>query len=91
MESKQKTLTEQIKASLSVLRAVEDPTVVNEAQKIEKAIVELNKTTAPLLESYAKNLKAFDEGLVSKYGLQAARVIEFGMLVALAVKAFVLG
>lgn len=89
MEKTQKNLADQIKSSLSVLRAVGDPTVINEAQKIESAISEINKTTVPMLETYAKNLKSFDEGLVSKYGFKAARVIEFGLVIALAIKAFV--
>lgn len=89
--SEVKGYTRQIETSLHVLEAVSDDTVVSEAKKIEDAVSELSKINTPLFEAYTKNLKAFDQGLVGKYGLQVARLIEFVMILAIAAKMYFLG
>lgn len=82
---------ETLETSLKVLKTVGDPTVVNEAEKIESVIKQMQKVEVPLLETYAKNLKAFDQSIVSKYGVPTARVIEFVMVLAIAAKFYLFG
>lgn len=77
-----------IQDSLVVLKAFGDQTVVNETEKIEGAVKNLIAVNKPLIEDYAKEIKAFDQGIVGKYGLQVARVIEFGMIACIAAKLF---
>ena len=86
-----KSNLKQVQDSLAVLKAVADPTVVNEAEKLEEAVTNLVAVNEPLVTTYAKELKAFDESVVSKYGLPAARVIEFVMVALVAAKMFYLG
>ncbi len=86
-----KSNLKQVQDSLAVLKAVADPTVVNEAEKLEEAVTKLVAVNEPLVTTYAKELKAFDESVVSKYGLPAARVIEFVMVALVAAKMFYLG
>lgn len=87
----EKTDLKQVRDSLAVLKAVGDPTVVNEAEKLEKAVNNLVAINEPLIANYAKELKAFDESVVSKYGLPTARVIEFVMVALVALKMYCLG
>lgn len=83
--------TTQIKKSLEIIKAVTtDETVINEAQKIEAAVNQLVAVNQPLVTAYAENLKAFNEGLISKYGKKTAAVIEFVMVAAVAIKMFLL-
>ncbi len=77
-----------IQDSLIVLKAFGDQTVINETEKIEDAIKNLIAVNKPLIEDYAKEIKTFDQGVVGKYGLQVARVIEFGMIACITAKLF---
>ena len=90
-KTNQVTIQKSIEASLRVLETVGDPTVVYEAKKIEENINKMVGINRPMVEAYAEELKAFDQSLVTKYGMRAARVIEGVILVALAVKTFYLG
>lgn len=85
------TLTKGVEASIAVLKTVGDPTVVNEAAKIEAAVKQMAELNAPIVQQYADNLKALDQGLVTKYGLKAARVMEFVCVIAVAAKMYFLG
>lgn len=87
----QVTIQKSIEASLKVLETVGDPTIVSEAKKIEANVNKMVDINRPMVEAYAEELKAFDQSLVAKYGMKAARVIEAAILVALAVKNFYLG
>ncbi len=87
----QVTIQKSIEASLKVLETIGDPTVVNEAKKIEENVGKMVQINRPMVEAYAEDLKAFDQGLVAKYGMKVARVIEGVILVALAAKTFYLG
>ena len=91
MESKQRTKLDVIEASLAFLKAVRDPRVRAEAESIEKnvkAIMSLNK---PIIGSYADQLKKFDQGVVAKYGVPMARLIEFGLVASVAAKIYFAG
>ena len=85
------SLAKVVETSVAVLKTVGDPTVVNEAAKIEAAVKQMTELNAPIVQQYADNLKAFDQGLVSKYGTKVARVIEFACVLAVAAKMYFLG
>ena len=87
----QVAIQKSIEASLKVLETVGDVTIVNEAKKIEANVNKMVQINRPMVEAYAAELKAFDQSLVAKYGMKAARVIEGVILVALAIKSFYLG
>ena len=75
-----------IQDGITALKAVGDPTVVDQAQKIDAAVKNLVAVNEPLVTTYAKELKVFDESIVSKYGLQATRTVEFVMIVLIGLK-----
>ena len=80
-----------VNSSLAALKAVNDPAVQEEAKKLEKnikAIIDINK---PMVVNYAEQLKAFDAGLITKYGVPLARLVEFGMVAMVAAKLFLVG
>lgn len=89
--TEKKTDLEVVQSSLKVLQAVNDQTVVAEADKMERAINNLVATNKPMVEAYAEELKAFDQSIVSKYGLPAARVIEFILVALMALKMYYAG
>ena len=80
-----------IQASLTALKAIKDPVVQAEAEKLEKNVKSIIDTTKPVVVAYAEQLKAFDQGLLAKYGVAAARLIEFSMIALVAAKLFLLG
>lgn len=80
---KNETIEKSIEASLAVLDTIGDPTVVNESKKIRENVQKMVDINKPLVEEYYNNLKSFDQGLVQKYGLQAARIIEAVLVVAI--------
>ena len=84
------SLQKAIESSLAVLEAVKDDSVVDEVAKLRKNLKSMMEINRPMAEAYASELKAFDQGLIAKYGMKVARIIEGGILVALAVKAFYL-
>lgn len=87
-------LRKNLEASLKVLETAGDPIVVQEAKKIEGVVDELialsNKQKNGVVE-HIENAKAFDQGLVAKYGLVTARIIEFVVVALIAVKYLYLG
>lgn len=87
-EKKNETIEKSIETSLAVLETVGDPTVVNEAKKIRENFQKMSEINKPMVQAYYEDLKNFDKGLVSKYGLQVARVIEAIMIVALFARAY---
>lgn len=80
-----------IESSLTALKAVNDPAVQAEAEKLEKNVKEIISINKPMVVSYAEQMKAFDAGIVAKYGVPVARFIEFGLVVAVAAKIYFLG
>lgn len=93
MDDKEK-LKQALNLSLKVLETAGDPIVVNEAKKIENAVDKLlavKDKKQPAIVEHIENAKAFDQTLVGKYGLVAARVIEFGLVALIAIKYLYLG
>lgn len=88
MADEKKSYLKIIQDGITALKAVGDPTVVDQAQKIDAAVKNLVAVNEPLVTTYAKKLKAFDENIVSKYGLQAARIVEFVMIVLIVLKLY---
>ena len=91
MESKQRTKLDVIKTSLAFLKAVRDPRVRAEAESIEKNFKEIMSLNKPIIVGYAEQLKKFDQNVVAKYGVQMARLIEFGLVAFVAVKIYFAG
>ena len=91
MADEKKSDLKVIQDGITALKAVGDPTVIDQAEKIDAAVKNIVAVNEPLVTTYAKELKAFDEGLVSKYGLQAARIVEFVMIVLIGLKLYYIG
>lgn len=91
MAQTQETRFDAIESSLAALKAVKDPAVQAEAEKLEKNVKEIIALNKPIIVDYAEQIKKFDQSVVSKYGLQVARVIEFGMIALVAAKIYFLG
>ena len=91
MADEKKSYLKIIQDGITALKAVGDPTVVDQAQKIDAAVKNLVAVNEPLVTTYAKKLKAFDESIVSKYGLQAARIVEFVMIALIVLKLYYIG
>ena len=87
----QETRFEAVQSSLRALKAVQDPAVQAEAAKLEKNIKAIIDTNKPMVVAYAEQIKAFDAGLLAKYGVPMARLIEFGMVALVAAKMYLLG
>ena len=90
----QEQLKKTLNVSLKVLETAGDPIVVGEAKKIEGVVDQLiavsNKEHSTVLD-HIESAKSFDKSLVTKYGLTAARIIEFGMVALIAIKYLYLG
>lgn len=85
------TKLESIQSSLSALKAVQDPAVQAEAEKLEKNVREIISINKPMVVNYAEQLKNFDAGIVAKYGVPTARVIEFALVAFVAAKMWLVG
>ena len=83
---KAKTDLRVIQDGLAVLKAAGDQTIKDQAEKIEEAVKNLVEKNRPVVESYAKELKAFDESFADKYGSTLFDVLEFVMILILFVK-----
>lgn len=87
-------LKKTVEISLKVLETAGDPVVVNEAKKIEGIVdqlLALKEEKKPAVLEHIESAKAFDQGLVAKYGLVTARVIEFAIVALIGVKYLYLG
>ena len=85
------TKLESIQSSLAALKAVQDPAVQAEAEKLEKNVREIISINKPMVVNYAEQLKNFDAGIVAKYGVPTARVVEFVMVALVAAKIWLVG
>lgn len=83
MADEKKTYLRTIQDGIAVLKAAGDATIKDQAEKIEEAVKGLVEKTQPAVESYANELKAFDESFATKYGYTFLRVVEFVMLAAI--------
>lgn len=81
-----KTYLRTIRDGLAVLKATGDTTIKDQAEKIEDAFKALVEKTQPAVESYANELKTFDESFAEKYGYPFLRVLEFVMITAVFLK-----
>lgn len=86
MIEKAKTDLRVIQDGLAVLKAAGDQTIKDQAEKIEEAVKNLVEKNRPVVESYVKELKAFDESFTDKYGSTLFDVLEFVMILILFVK-----
>jgi hypothetical protein len=87
-------LKKTVEISLKVLETAGDPVVVSEAKKIEGVVDQLlaiKDEKKPAVLEHIENAKAFDQSLVSKYGLVTARIIEFAIVALIGVKYLYLG
>ena len=82
---------EAVQSSLTALKAVQDPAVQAEAAKLEKNIKAIIATNKTMVVAYAEQLKAFDANLLAKYGVPTARLIEFGLVLLVAAKIYLVG
>lgn len=73
-----------IESSLAALKAINDPAVQAEAEKLKKNVKEIISINKPMVVSHTEQMKAFDAGIVAKCGVPAARLIEFGLMVVTA-------
>lgn len=77
-----------LEVSFKVLETAGDPIVADEAKKIQNVINQVLafKNIEPIsnADGHAKSVSKFNESLISKYGLIAARVIEFLLVAGLA-------
>lgn len=91
----QEQLKKTLEKSLKVLETAGDPIVVDEAKKIEGVLDQIvalnNKENKDKVEDHLNSMKAFDQGLVAKYGLVTARIIEFVVVALIGIKYLYLG
>ena len=88
---KNEDIVKGVEMSLKALKAIAEPAQVAEVEKLEAGVKELVAMNAPIVEGYANTLKAFDQGMVAKYGPTTGRILVGVAVLAMAAKMFFLG
>lgn len=85
-------LRKAIMASLTIIESSSDPLIIDEAEKIRKAIKSISAIKeTPEAQELANTVRDLDSSFISKYGYNIARVLEFLLIVAVAAKIYFIG
>lgn len=80
---------QKIEDAIATLKTINDPAVIEQANQIADGLAALR--VAPQITEFVGEIHTFDKGLVEKYGIPVARVIEFATLMYVAAKMHFLG